>query len=240
MRYPGLTVISRRALTLVELLGVVAITVVLLALLFPALRGIIGRANESKCISNLKQISVASAAYSADHDGYFPKAGVGIIFSNDIMFYLGKVPARGSANFMNSPLICPAAKTSNPDSNYHYNGIYTPTSWPDPETGEVISKYGLSYAQNIYASPLNVVPKRSNVALPSQMFLYMDYQGNGTLSLGAVGESFREERLDPLEKRHNKLLNTAFVDGSIRSIRLEDIPKAPQPSPHLTPFWQGQ
>ena len=61
--------------TLVELMIVVAVIAVLTALLLPALR--LGRelARETVCMSGLRQIGMASTAYSADNRGYIVPTG---------------------------------------------------------------------------------------------------------------------------------------------------------------------
>ena len=60
----------RRAFTLVELLVVIGIIAILVSIMIPT-AGLIRRwADSAKCLSNLKQVGVAIASYSNDHDGY--------------------------------------------------------------------------------------------------------------------------------------------------------------------------
>jgi prepilin-type N-terminal cleavage/methylation domain-containing protein/prepilin-type processing-associated H-X9-DG protein len=61
-----------RGLTLLELLVAIAIIAILTALLFPALRGVRDSSQGTACVSNLRQIGAAIAAYAADHDGRLP------------------------------------------------------------------------------------------------------------------------------------------------------------------------
>jgi prepilin-type N-terminal cleavage/methylation domain-containing protein/prepilin-type processing-associated H-X9-DG protein len=67
----------RRAFTLVELLVVIGIIALLIAILMPAL----SRARESgrqvQCLSNLRQIAVATVGYCNANKGYFPGDGGG-------------------------------------------------------------------------------------------------------------------------------------------------------------------
>jgi prepilin-type N-terminal cleavage/methylation domain-containing protein len=63
---------STRGFTLVELLVVIAIILMLVALLMPALQSIKETAKNTKCINNLRQISMTTFVYAADYNGMPP------------------------------------------------------------------------------------------------------------------------------------------------------------------------
>ena len=70
----GLPAASRskaKAFTLIELLVVIAIIGILASMLLPALGQARNTARDILCISNLKQITMASLQYTQDNDGYF-------------------------------------------------------------------------------------------------------------------------------------------------------------------------
>ncbi len=58
--------------TLIELLCVIAILAVLFSLLLPTVGKMTERANNVKCVSNLKQLAVAANAAASDHDNTYP------------------------------------------------------------------------------------------------------------------------------------------------------------------------
>ena len=62
----------RPALTLVELLVVIAVIAILIALLHPALSAARARARQVECLNNLKQLQICAKLYSLDYDDFLP------------------------------------------------------------------------------------------------------------------------------------------------------------------------
>jgi prepilin-type N-terminal cleavage/methylation domain-containing protein/prepilin-type processing-associated H-X9-DG protein len=89
----------RRAFTLIELLVVIAIIAILAAILFPVFAQAKEAAKKSSCLSNTKQLGVATLLYLGDYDDNYPQSaysldtttfisGVGVLLpgSNDRVF----------------------------------------------------------------------------------------------------------------------------------------------------------
>ncbi|MFQ3586405.1 MAG: prepilin-type N-terminal cleavage/methylation domain-containing protein [Fimbriimonadaceae bacterium] len=63
---------KRKGFTLIELLVVIAIIAILAAILFPVFNQAKASAKQAACISNLRQIGLATLMYVADEEGSFP------------------------------------------------------------------------------------------------------------------------------------------------------------------------
>jgi len=122
---------KNRAFTLVELLVVIAIIAILAALLLPALLGGKKRAQRIQCISNLKQIGLASQIFAHDHQGRFPMQvpeadGGSLAYamaaetmgSNGFFFSWRHFPPLANELVTPKPLVCPADLDRQPAASF--------------------------------------------------------------------------------------------------------------------------
>src|SRR5277367_1211086 len=65
---------TKRGFTLIELLVVIAIIAILAAILFPVFSQAKAQAKSIACLSNSKQIGLATQMYLNDCDGYYPQS----------------------------------------------------------------------------------------------------------------------------------------------------------------------
>lgn len=66
---------KRGGFTLIELLVVIAVVTILAALLFPVFSKVRARGRQTACLSNLRQLSLATLQYAQDSDDRYPYGG---------------------------------------------------------------------------------------------------------------------------------------------------------------------
>ncbi|MFH1753743.1 MAG: DUF1559 domain-containing protein [Candidatus Omnitrophota bacterium] len=81
---------ARRAITLLELLAVVAIVGIIIVLLSPLINSTREQARRHMCAENLRRISLALHNYSLDNDGKFPDDLSGLFnrYINDVKVFI--------------------------------------------------------------------------------------------------------------------------------------------------------
>ncbi len=161
---------NNKAFTLVELLVVIGIIAILIALLLPALNKARQQSRALSCLSNLRQIAMATQLYAHDNKDMLPYGDTspwGNNWPTSLAPYLGKRLGAGSGN-VNWPAVykCPSAGL--PDEGYvHYSS--NPIVLPD-----ATRPFGVSGAK-YYLRPY----KLSAVQPGSDILLFFDAQQVG-------------------------------------------------------------
>jgi prepilin-type N-terminal cleavage/methylation domain-containing protein/prepilin-type processing-associated H-X9-DG protein len=162
---------ARKGFTLIELLVVIAIIAILAAILFPVFNKARDKARQTACLSNLKQIGIATLQYQQDfNEAFYPHR-----FNCD---------ANGNFTFGGAAATCNAYKDAN-------GNIASSASNLDQTSGNTSSaRYYWSYILQPYTKSFGVFVCPSNpVAFTA------DGGGNGPLTIptgtpGAVGQDY--------------------------------------------------
>ena len=205
------TIPDRYGFTLIELLVVIAIIAILAGILFPVFLTARGKARESSCQSNLRQISLANSMYAQDYDGLYPFAvdptdkWTPQIWSLQPEFQ-AQIPSMPLINDALQPFIkskeifhCPA------DTGFDYEDfapglMIDPSGNPPNANPSSFKKFGTSY---YYRTEIAFQHAGENsIQQPAEVNVYFDGAGKWHGSLF------------PAVLRYN----TAFADGHAKSL----------------------
>ena len=109
----------RRGFTLIELLVVIAIIAILAAILFPVFAKAREKARQSSCLSNVKQLMLATLSYTQDYDEMLPGYAYRNCPTDADQWFEVIAPYLKNTQI----LACPSVKTLNPGYGWNYRWI---------------------------------------------------------------------------------------------------------------------
>jgi prepilin-type N-terminal cleavage/methylation domain-containing protein/prepilin-type processing-associated H-X9-DG protein len=219
-----------RGFTLVELLVVIAIIAVLVSILLPTMSKAREAANRVVCLSNLRQLYLASQLYAGDNNdalpiGYWDSKQINYFFWNNepglsapgAMRYIiqGRLY---EARLLKDPAVLYCPSESNPE--FSYNTPQNP--WPPPQPGPpyaqpyVFPGYGTRPEGPWYdgsrGNNYTVYPPMNN-SLPTQPNKRAQMPQLRKMKNRAIfSDLFRDRSF--IQNRHKKGLNVCYADGS--------------------------
>jgi prepilin-type N-terminal cleavage/methylation domain-containing protein/prepilin-type processing-associated H-X9-DG protein len=227
---PGaLTERHRRAFTLIELLVVIAIIAILAAILFPVFAQARAKARQTVCLSNIRQIAVATSMYTQDWDEYVPPAIQSSAVNQLSTIYDMLYPYTKNSQFLQCPQDPYAV-----DVLVDLQGLFQIFG------AAATSPLTFRYASYVF-----------NISLFGVGFAYLEFGGTTIAQfniLGAPGPSniatigfpadqptFYDGYLAvthphlPIEARHFGMANVAYADGHAKTFHLTQNP-TPDPT----------
>lgn len=202
-----------KGFTLIELLSVIAVVAVLSAILIPVLSQFRSKSDNTKCMSNLRQLALASRLYANENKGnpgmdtWSWRKPANTYWHRRIFPYL--VPGRTEADWGDE-------KLWRQDSDMKDGWVY---ACPSSDNEKSRGYYTMTYAmnRNIAGRPIWTIED------PTRVVWIMDFS-EGHLAVGT--QSDLEAHL-PVFNDHNwhkGFANVAFVDGHVEHLEGATIP----------------
>ncbi|GAB4452498.1 MAG: hypothetical protein OHK0029_03530 [Armatimonadaceae bacterium] len=213
---------QRTAFTLIELLVVIAVIALLAAILFPVFAQAREKARQSSCLSNLKQITLATLMYQQDYDGTLP-----LYTQNWLTYWCGGRAAFGAPFEKQRAILWSYIKNGDLQHCPSYTGS--------------ANLGGLGYGYNrLLCLTSRYTPNPANDAelTHSASTILFGDAGQKDFPNPGINETILIEPpsawygFPSIEFRHHGFANFAFADGHVKPIKAEmftqELPVAEQ------------
>jgi prepilin-type N-terminal cleavage/methylation domain-containing protein/prepilin-type processing-associated H-X9-DG protein len=190
--------------TLIELLVVIAIIAILAAILFPVFAQTREKARATSCLSNVRQIGLATALYAHDYDETLPPWRV-----NNLLYWVGGRDATG----------LPLDKTRGLLWFYTRNGAIQ--QCPSYVGGKHLG--GTGYGYNSFVSGVTL----AKLNTPTEMLLFADAGIPNFPTVGQIGETIVVQPpiywnpSPEIDFRHQGFANIVWADGHTKAVKKE-------------------
>ncbi|MFW5867445.1 MAG: DUF1559 domain-containing protein, partial [Armatimonadota bacterium] len=196
----------RKGFTLIELLVVIAIIAILAAILFPVFARAREKARQTACLSNVKQIALATQMYAQDHGEMLPQGGTWSPDDVMIRWYDALEPYLKNEQI----LICPSSQNNDAPNTWNYGFVRQTTGYNGTIGGFTLPD-GTAVPSGPAPVALAQVQNPSETVLLSDahnFYTELDFWYRSDSPYDEVGGAYYW-----VDGRHNGGANLGFMDG---------------------------